>query len=533
MSISVKYMDWRVLVTLLILTCVSAITFRLAYFGTERLLSEDTVWKISTVGIISRVNKQTIVRHSRPVAGEYHNVISQYYFHPNFRLLPSQSSRALLFHARAIEHGYTKFTIDYDVQLSQTPLRHFKKKAELSTSLREKYLKPGKEYNLTLPALATISDMLNSNAQTKQELIHKIFHESQELLKQRNPLYDDLENVLDSRMATTLGRARFMVALSRLNGLPARVVTGFVLDEAFVNQKYYWVEVYSESEHWQSYDPERGYQLTLPNNYIGFDYDKNELLTVEGGTLNSVSYKLQHAPEILASLKLENNNILSVLNFNRLDLDTRQALMRLFVLPFCVVFVVFVRQVLGILPYGVFAAPILALAMVHAELTFALLMTAVVIFMSVMGRGLLPHAMSRVPRVSIILIFVIMSAALSISVLSYFSPDTAGNVILVPTIILAIVVDQFYSFMEKSGKKTALMRLVVTVVVALLCIPVLEFEPLRKFIIGYPEIHLLSVALIILLSVYKGKKLTDYALFKFLKIDHKHKSTKGLKNHTE
>lgn len=528
MSISVKYMDWRVLVALLILTCVSAITFRLAYFGTERLLSEDTVWKISTVGIISRVNKQTIVRHSRPVSGEYHNVISQYYFHPNFRLLPSQSSRALLFHARAIEHGYTKFTIDYDVQLSQTPLRHFKKKAELSTSLREKYLKPGKEYNLTLPALATISDMLNSNAQSKQELIHKIFHESQELLKQRNPLYDDLENVLDSRMATTLGRARFMVALSRINGLPARVVTGFVLDEAFANQKYYWVEVYSESEHWQSYDPERGYQLTLPNNYIGFDYDKNELLTVEGGTLNSVNYKLQHAPEILASLKLENNNnIFSVLNFNRLDLDTRQALMRLFVLPFCVVFVVFVRQVLGILPYGVFAAPILALAMVHAELTFALLMTAVVVFMSVMGRGLLPHAMSRVPRVSIILIFVIMSAALSISVLSYFSPDTAGNVILVPTIILAIVVDQFYSFMEKSGKKTALMRLVITVVVALLCIPVLEFEPLREFIIGYPEIHLLSVALIILLSVYKGKKLTDYALFKFLKIDHKHKSAKG------
>ena len=530
MNLSAKNMDWRVLVLLLIFICASLIVFRLLYFGTERLLSEDTAWKISTVSLITAIKNKTIVLHPRPVSGQYYNLISQQYYHPNFRLLSSKSGKTRFLRAKAIKSGHAKFIIEYDVQLSQTPLRQFKKKAKLSTTLRERYLKSNKEYKLTLPKLAIINDKLNNNAQSKQKLIVKIFREAQNLLLQRKPRYDDLQNVLNSSTATTLGRARFMVALCRLNGIPARVVTGFILDEAYANKKQYWVDVYSESEGWQQYDPERGYELTLPNNYVAFDYDYSELFSVTDGQLMSVNYKLEHVPEIMTALKLEkNHNILSVLNFYRLDMDTRQALMRLFVLPFCVIFVVFIRQILGILPYGVFAAPILALAMVHAELTFTLLMIAVVIFMAVMGRALLPRDMPRVPRVSIILIFVIMSMAFSLSILSYYSLDTAGNVILLPTIILAFVVDQFYSYMEKAGKKTALIRFGITIVTALICIPILEFESLREFIIGYPEIHLVSVALVIILSVYKGKKLTDYEYFKFLRLNNDRKIAKRIK----
>lgn len=530
MTFSVKNMDWRVLVSVLILACTSAIAFRLTYFGTERLLSEDTAWKISIVSLITAVKNKTIVHHSKPESGQYYNLISEQYYHPKFRLLSSKSKKTRFLRAKAIESGQTKYTVEYDVHLSQTPLRKIKKKVKLSTNQRAKYLQSNKQHNLTLPRLAVTSDKLNSISHNKQELIRNIFREAQNLLVQRQRHYDDLQKVLRSGLATTLGRARFMVALCRLNGIPARFVTGFVLDEAFANEKQYWVEVYSEKEGWQQYDPERGYEITLPNNYIAFDYDNSELFSVEGGQLISVNHKLEQAPEILSALNLEkNNNILSVLNFYRLDLDTRQALMRLFVLPFCVIFVVFIRQILGILPYGVFAAPILALAMVHAELTFALLMTTVVIFMSVMGRALLPRDMSRVPRVSIILIFVIMSMAVSISILSYYSLDTAGNVILLPTIILAFVVDQFYSFMEKAGKQTALIRLGITVVTALLCIPILEFESLREFIIGYPEIHLLSVAMVIILSAYKGNKLTDYEYFKFLRLNGGSKIAKKIK----
>lgn len=527
MVLSVKYIKWQTLVLLLILACASAIVLRLNYFGTEPSISEDAAWKISMFSLVDAVKDKTTLRNPGPISGQYYKLISQQYHHPNFRLLPTTSKSRFLA-ARATESGKTKFNVEYYLQLSPSPLRTIKKKAELTTTQREKYLQSNKQYNLILPRLVQLSEDLNSKASNKDELIHTLFHAAQNLLTNRNGRYDDLKNVIQNGMATTLGRARFMVALCRLNGIPARLVTGFVLDEHYAKEKQFWVEVYREKERWQPYDPERGYEKTLPNNYVAFDYDSSELFSIKKGQLISASYTLELTPEILADLRLEKNNIFSVLNFYRLDLETQQALKRLFVLPFCVLLVVFIRQVLGIQPYGVFAAPILALAMVQAELVFALLMTGVVIFMAVMGRMFLPQNISRVPRVSIILIFVIMSMALSVSVVSYFSIDSSGNFILLPTIILAFVVDQFYSYMEKSGTKSALIRLGITVVTALLCMPILEFELLREFILTFPEIHLLSVALVIMLSVYKGKKLTEYGHFNFLRT---HNDSKKVKKH--
>lgn len=518
MSLSVKYQYWQALVLLLILACATTVILRIYYFGTESSQSEDTAWKIILQSHVATLRDKTVIRSTAPLPGQYYKLISQQYYHPGFRLLPSSKSRYL--RARANETGTTKFNVEYYLQLSQEPLLKVKEKTELTTAQREKYLQSGKHYNLALPQLAIASEALNSKAANKEELVHAIFHDAHNLLKITKPRYDDLNNVLKSRTGTTLGQARYMVALCRLNGIPARVVTGFILDAQYANHREYWVEVYSEKENWQPYDSERGYEKTLPNNYVAFDYDNSELVSVKDGQLVSVDFVVQQAPEKLAELKLEKKNIFSVLNFYRLNMETKQALMSLFVLPFCVLLVVFIRQILGIQPYGVFAAPILALAMVHADLVFALLMTAVVIFMAVMGRMFLPRKMSRVPRVSIILIFVIMSMALSVSVVSYYSLEIAGNLIILPTIILAFVVDHFYSYMEKTGKKAALVRLGVTVATALLCMPVLEFEGLREFIFAFPEVHLLSVALVILFSVYKGKKLTDYEPLKIFKTDY-------------
>ena len=52
MIFSAKNTDWRVLVSLLILICATAIAFRLIYFGTERLLSEDTVFQARNRAIL-------------------------------------------------------------------------------------------------------------------------------------------------------------------------------------------------------------------------------------------------------------------------------------------------------------------------------------------------------------------------------------------------------------------------------------------------------------------------------------------------
>jgi len=53
-----------------------------------------------------------------------------------------------------------------------------------------------------------------------------------------------------SNKATTLARANLMVALCRLNNIPARLVSGFILQENKYQKPYYWVEVYDETKNW-------------------------------------------------------------------------------------------------------------------------------------------------------------------------------------------------------------------------------------------------------------------------------------------
>jgi hypothetical protein len=147
--------------------------------------------------------------------------------------------------------------------------------------------------------------------------------------------------------------------------------------------------------------------------------------------------------------------------------------------------------------------------MIYAEPGITLLISGIVIFLALIGRSLLPKTMSRSPRLSIIFTFVAVSMVMTTSTLHYFSITPSGSVILIPTIILVAIVDRFYSYMDESGTNAALLRLGVTIFIALLCIPLLTFDVLGAYILAYPEAHFISIALVLILSGYKGRKLTD------------------------
>jgi hypothetical protein len=154
--------------------------------------------------------------------------------------------------------------------------------------------------------------------------------------------------------------------------------------------------------------------------------------------------------------------------------------------------------------------------MIYAEPLITLIIASIVIFLALMGRSVLPKTYPRAPRLSLIFTFVALSMVLSVSTLSYLNINPGGNIILLPTIILAAIVDRFYGYMETSGTPAALLRLGVTILIAAFCIPILKFEELGIFILTYPEAHLVTAGFVILISCYKGKKLTDNKYLKLL-----------------
>jgi len=502
----------RMLVVFFICASILLMGLRWFIFDANRVLPEDSAWKISLMGKFE-VNKGiTLIYSAKPKALKSIRIISQKVYHPNLKILPTIKSTPGKTRAKATETAKTELIYEYLVQLSKNPLPLTTTLIpEMTSAQRENYLLPVSGLNLSLPDVVLLKEFLSRDVNSKPELIHKIFQHTNKLIKSSNFLYNDLNKVITSNKATTLARAQLMVALSRLSDIPARLVTGFILEETKPLQPYFWVEIYGKNNIWQAYDPEKGYEASVPNTYVAFAYDSPNIFNIENGKIISTEFSVSEDIDLLSVSSLEQEkDFFDIFDLRRLDLETKDALKKLLILPFSVLFVVFIRHVLGFFPYGTFTAPLLALAMVYAEMSATLVIAGIIILLALAGRAILPKSLPRTPRLSLIFTFVAMSMVFGVSAMSYYSMNMGGGIILLPTIILVSVVDRFYSYMDEASPHAALIRLGVTVVIAIFCIPILEFERLGSFILIYPEAHFITAALVLTISSYKLKKLTDY-----------------------
>lgn len=208
--------------------------------------NEDTVWKLSIAARFDTVADKTFVSSFKPKTGEYTKLISQQLYHPDFQMLKSKPPKVGGIRGRATRtRTNSELLAEYYVQLSHSPIQLFSKiqtsKFKLLPQKREQYLSSDLIINLTLPSLVQLNERLKAQAYDKPNVLHLIFLHSQQLVHDSRTRFDSLENVIKHNRATILGRARLMVSLCRLNGIPARIITGFVLSEAPSAMPYYWV----------------------------------------------------------------------------------------------------------------------------------------------------------------------------------------------------------------------------------------------------------------------------------------------------
>jgi len=523
----------RMLIAVFIGTGLLLMGLRWVLFDVNQVFTGDTAWKISLFGRFEVTKDISILNSPKPKPNKYIQLISQKIYHPKFKVIPPLSTLPGRVRARAKASGNADIIYEYLLQIRQNPLISVKTN-ELTTVQRAQYLLPVPELDLSLPDISLLKDYLSLGATSKTELTHKIFQHSHKLIKETNFLYNNLNKAITSNKATTLARAKLMVALCRLNDIPARLVTGFILEERKTRLPDYWVEVYDEEKLWLAYDPEKGYEANVPGNYVRLDYDLPKIFNIENGRVLSTEFSIAEDLDVLNVRILEQEkSLLDILDLRRLDFETKQALTKLLILPFCVLLVAFIRHVLGFFPYGTFTAPLLALAMVYAEMGVTLIIAGIIILLALLGRAILPKSLSRYARLSLIFTFVAMSMVFSVSIMSYFSMNMGGNIVLLPTIILVSVVDRFYGYMDDVSPHAALIRLGVTVLIAIVCIPILEFERLGTFILNYPEAHLITAALVLTFSSYKFKKLTDHRHLKLFGENKKKKKNRSETNEKE
>jgi hypothetical protein len=287
------------------------------------------------------------------------------------------------------------------------------------------------------------------------------------------------------------------------------LVTGLELTENSEAPLHHWVEVYLNGKSWLAYDPLHGYQKTLPHNFLPFVMDRANLVEINSSNDINVTYTVAQIEKPLAASTNRKPDWHNLFYLTRLPLEVRNVLSHLLLLPLAVLLTTLFRTLTGVRSYGTFMPALFALALVYAEWQMAAITMGIVLLFGVLGRSALPSRLSRQPRLTAVLILVILGVSASISLMDYLHWRHDGRVLLLPVVIMAILVDLFYKALEKEGPLNAVTRLGWTLAQVALCLPVMQFESLGHWLVAHPETHLLTLAITLLITTYRGQKLVS------------------------
>lgn len=512
------------LIFTLLFIAVIAISGRLFFLGAETLAAGDNLWRLSINISTNTTADSTQLRIFPPFDTANIRTIERNLSYPGFKVRKSPESKKYRRHVfiSANDNGLHDVSAVYLLHLSQTPLTTLAG-INLSTQQRENFLLDNEVLQIKSYVVKELINKLEKNQPDHDALIARIFSYLKKLPVYSGKEASNVPRVLSRKKATIYERAIAMVALSRAGGIPARLVTGVVLKEDIDPQPHYWAEVFIDDQ-WLSYDVYFGYSKTVPINYLPLRRNDKDIVNIENGKQNQVELDLEQEFNHPYLRKKQKDQIFSILDLTRLPLEIRNELALLLLLPLGALITVLFRQLIGVHSYGVFTPTLLALALVYTNIITTFIVFVVVIALAVVGRSIFPATLSRLPRLSIIFTLIAFILTLSVSVLNYFNIAQEGKVFLLPIIILTSLVDRFYSTIEDNGLNIAMIRMGWTIIIALLCLPVIQFETLGHLILNFPEVHFVTLALFIMLSLYKGKRLINIP---YLKVFAEPKATKS------
>ena len=121
-----------------------------------------------------------------------------------------------------------------------------------------------------------------------------------------------------------------------------------------------------------------------------------------------------------------------------------------------------------------------------------------------------------VPRLGIILTLVVLCMVFSISVLDYFGRTPGAQTVLLPMVIMTMLVERFYVTTEEDNLYFAVQLLIGTLTLAFVVYSLLGWKTVGRTLLFYPELHLFTVAALILVGRYTGYRLTELWRFRDL-----------------
>ena len=303
-----------------------------------------------------------------------------------------------------------------------------------------------------------------------------------------------------------------------LKGIPNRTARGIKLEE---DKKSFSADLMLEGYIdgvWKLYNIETG-KKGKPENFVLFQRGGESLIDVEGGNNSTVKFSVMKSITSTLNLagkraKLAKQETLFDYSVFNLPLNEQNTIKWLTIFPLAILVIVLIRNVVGIVTMGTFTPMLISLALVKTGLIPGLVCFSIILSVGLVLRAVLSRLnLLLVPRISAVVIFVILMMQ-SMTILGYrFSVDIGLSAVFFPIIIMAWIIERASITWEEEGPSNACREVFYSVIAAINVYAIINNEVIRHIMFVFNELNLVILFAVMLLGTYTGYRLTELKRF--------------------
>jgi 7 transmembrane helices usually fused to an inactive transglutaminase/Inactive transglutaminase fused to 7 transmembrane helices len=302
--------------------------------------------------------------------------------------------------------------------------------------------------------------------------------------------------------------------------IPARMVHGIPLqDQERQVESVPWLEIH-DGDRWRYFNPATG-EEGLPDNFLIWWRGSQDLVTVEGGSQKEVSFAVQR--NYVETMQLTEHRAVQrgsrMIDFSLfgLPIKTQAVYGVLLMIPVGALVMVIMRNLVGIDAFGTFMPVLIALAFRETRLLWGVILFTVLVALGLSIRFLLERLrLLLVPRLSAVLIVVVLLMLVISIVAHQLGMETGLSVALFPMVIIAMTIERMSVVWEERGAGDAMRAGLGSMMVAVVAYLVMGLDWLEHLVFAFPELLLVLLAAVLLLGRYTGYRLSELTRFKAL-----------------
>ena len=312
--------------------------------------------------------------------------------------------------------------------------------------------------------------------------------------------------------------AEKLIQILAYKRIPARIARAVKLEEGKKTEKpNIMLEAYIDDE-WKLYDLNTA-KIGLPKNWIVFQRGGISLLDVRGGENSKVMFSVLKSvatPMKMAEHRAKSNQAFSQYEYSIYTLPVleQNTLKWLMIFPLAILVVVLLRNVIGVTTMGTFTPMLLAMSLVKTGFVPGLICFSIMIFLGLVMRAVVAKLnLLLVPRISFVVIFVILLIQL-LTIIGYrLDSSLVSSAIFFPIIITAWIIERASITWEEEGARNTIKEILNTLLTAVVTYFVISNETVRHVMFAFNELNLVIMFIVMLLGTYTGYRLTEITRF--------------------